>query len=122
MLNKNSKPMFFTLLIPFYFLLFVCFIGMSIGSIEWLDFTIYALLMIIAAWGLSRKNSILINIIGLLVFEGMGISLIYSTLTRTVRTGHWTLNIYIGVALILWGLAAFVCDIVKLKAKREIND
>jgi len=93
---------------------------MSAGSVEWLNFVFYALLLIIAAWGLSRKNSIMINIIGLLLFTGMGMSLIYPALAGTIHVGPWTINIYIGVILILWGVVAFVYDIVKLKSKREI--
>lgn len=113
--------MFFILLIPFYLLILISFIGISAGSVEWLTFVFYALLMIMAAWGLSRKNRIVINIIGLLLFTGMGMSLIYPALTQTVRVGPWTINIYIGVLLILWGLVAFIYDIVKSKAKREVN-
>ena len=112
--------MFYILLIPFYLLILFCFIGMSAGSVEWLNFAFYALLMIIAAWGLSRKNSIPFNIIGLLLFVGMGASLIYPALTRTVRVGPWTINIYIGIMLIFLGFVAFVYDIVKPKTKREI--
>jgi hypothetical protein len=121
MIHKINKPMFFILLIPFYLLILISFIGISAGSVEWLTFVFYALLMIMAAWGLRRKNSIVINIIGLLLFTGMGMSLIYPALTQTVRVGPWTINIYIGVLLILWGLVAFIYDIVKSKAKREVN-
>lgn len=110
----------YMLLIPLYLLILICFIGMRVGSIEWLQFAFYALLMIIAAWGLSRKNSIMINMIGLLLFIGMGMALIFPALVRTVRVGPWTINIYIGVILILWGIVPFVYDIVKLKPKRKI--
>ena len=54
MLNKNSKSMFFVLLTPLYFLFIMCLIGMSIGSIEWLDSAVIAFVIILAAWGLSR--------------------------------------------------------------------
>jgi NADH:ubiquinone oxidoreductase subunit 6 (subunit J) len=60
-----------------------------------------------------------INIIGLLLFTGMGISLIYPALTQTERVGPWTINVYLGVILILWGFVAFVFDIVKPKTKQE---
>ncbi len=117
MLEKNSKPMFYTLLIPFYFLVLVCLVGMSIGSIEWLYALASAISIIIAAWGLSRYNSLVINTIGLTIFAAMGGNLIYTTLNRTFRTGPWKFNIYIGIILILIGLIAFIYDIVKLKGK-----
>lgn len=119
MLEKNSKPVFYTLLIPLYFLVFVCLIGMSIGSIEWLDASVSAVSIIIAAWCLSRYNSLIINAIGLTIFAAMGGNLIYSTLNRTFRTGPWTFNIYIGIILILIGLITFIYDVIKLVGKRK---
>lgn len=115
MLKKHSKPMFFILLIPFYFLILSCLFGMSIGSIEWIMALEDALVLIVAAWGLSRYNSLVINIIGLIFFVIPGANLIYSSLTKTTRIGPWTLSIYLGVILILFGLIAFIYDIIKLK-------
>lgn len=63
MLKKNSKPMFYILLTPFYILIQICLIGMSAGSIEWVYVLVYSLSMIIAAWCLSRHNSLIINMI-----------------------------------------------------------
>ena len=119
MLSKNNKPMFFVLLTPLYLLLLTCLIGMSMGSIEWLDSAFTALVIILAAWGLSRENGIFIHIIGLLLFIGLGVQLIYPTLIQPEHIGPWTINIYVGVALVLWGLIAFVYDIVRLNSKRE---
>lgn len=119
MLEKNSKPMFYTLLIPFYFFILVCLIGMSIGSIEWAYASVYAISLIIAAWGLSRYNSLIINTMGLTIFAAMGGNLIYSTLNRTFRTGPWKFNIYIGIILILIGLIVFIYDIIKLMRKEK---
>ncbi|WP_312279675.1 hypothetical protein [Oscillibacter sp.] len=119
MLNKNNKSMFFILLIPLYLLFFACLIGISMGSVEWLNAILIAFVIIIAAWGLSKENSILTNIIGLLCFIGLGVYLIYPTLARTERIGPWTINIYVGATLVLWGMAAFVYDIIKLISKHK---
>lgn len=118
MLNKINKPMFFYLLIPFYFIILTCLIGMSMGSIEWKYVLINSSFIIMAAWTLSKNNSLLINMIGLTIFVTMGILLIYSTLTATTqsfRTISWRLNIFCGIELVLIGLVAITYDIVRLK-------
>lgn len=117
MLNKNNTSMFFILLTPVYLLLFVCLIGMSIGSIEWLSSSFIAIVSIFAAWALSRENHIILNIIGVLSFIGLGGSFIYPILNQTERIGPWTINIYAGVALAFLGLVAFIYDIVKIYKK-----
>lgn len=117
MLNKNSTSMFFILLTPVYLLFFICLIGMSIGSIEWLSSSFIALVSIFAAWGLSRENNIILNIVGLLSFIGLGASFIYPILNKTERIGPWTINIYAGVALTIFGLIAFIYDVVKICRK-----
>jgi hypothetical protein len=115
MLKRNNKSMFFILLAPLYLLLFICLIGMSMGSVEWLYMAFIAIIIILAAWGLSRENSIFINMIGLLFMTGLGTYFIYPTLVRTDRIGPWTISIYVGSALVLWGFIAFIYDIAKLK-------
>ena len=117
MLNKNNTSMFFILLTPVYLLVFICFIGMSIGSIEWLSSSFIALVSIFAAWGLSRENNIILNIIGLLSFIGLGVSFIYPILNQTERIGPWTINIYAGAALAIFGLVAFIYDVIKICRK-----
>lgn len=119
MLEKNSKPMFFTLLIPFYCLILFCLIGMNIGKVDWFSATVSALSMIIAAWGMSRYNSIILNIVGLILFIAIGASVIYSPFRQTIRYGPWKSCIYIGAAIILLGLIAFIFDIIYIKNKRR---
>ncbi len=113
MLKKNSKPMFFILLIPFYFLILICVFGMSVGGIDWLSALLSAMSMILAAWGLSRLNNLVINTIGLMFYAIMGGNVIYSTLTRTTRMGLWSIEVYTGIVLILFGLVPFVYNIIK---------
>jgi len=106
--------MFFILLTPLYLLIFICLIGMSMGSVEWLSATFIAFVIMVSAWGLSKKNSIFTNMIGLLCFIGLSVYLIYPTLTQTERIGPWTISIYAGATLALMGLIAFAYDIIKL--------
>ncbi len=115
MLAKNNKPMFFLLLIPFYLLLLVLLIGLTMGSIEWLRFFGLSVLILSAAWSLSRKGGLWINALGLLIFAVLGGALIYTTLEQPERLGPWTINVYFGALLILLGLVAFVYDVIKHK-------
>jgi hypothetical protein len=96
-------------------------IGISVGNIEWLYAIEYALSMIIAAWGLSRYNSLIINTIGLIFFVSIGVHSVYSPYTKTIRTGPWKLSVYFGIALILIGLFAYTYDIIKLKGKQKLK-
>ncbi len=119
MLVKNNKPMFFLLLLPFYLLVLVLLIGLSIGSIEWLRFFGPSFLIIAAAWGLSRRDCLWFNAAGLIIFAALGGALIYTTLAQTERMGPWKIDIYFGVLLILLGIGAFVYDLIKHgRAKR----
>ena len=115
MLKKNNKPMFFLLLIPFYLLLLVLLIGLTMGSIEWLRFFGLSVLILSAAWSLSRKGSLWINALGLLIFAALGGALICTTLAQPERMGPWTINVYFGALLILLGLVAFAYDLIKHK-------
>lgn len=117
MLKKNNKPLFFTLLIPFYFIILACLIGMQAGHIDWIYFSVYAISMVIAAWGLSRHNSLITNTIGLMFFVIIGAHSIYSPFTQNVHYGPWMWSIYSGIALILFGLSAFVYAFIKLKGR-----
>ncbi len=107
MLKKNSKTMFFTLLIPLFFLIMICIFGMSVGGVEWIPALEFAILVFLAAWSLSRNNSLIINLAGLMIYVLSGGYLIYFTLTRATRIGPWTFNIYTGIALIVFGVLAF---------------
>lgn len=93
--------MFYIFLTPLYLLLFVCLMGMSMGSVEWLNAAFIAFVIIIAAWGPSKENSIFINIVGLLCFISLGVYFICPALTRTECIGPWTINIYAGATLVL---------------------
>lgn len=92
---------------------------MSAGSIDWIYFTYIAIVILLAAWGLSREKSIIVNITGLLLLLGLGTSIIYPTLNRTERIGPWTINLYVGATLMLWGLIAFIYDVTKFVLKRD---
>ena len=107
MLKKNNRTMFFTLLIPLYFVILICLFGISVGGVEWILALECSLLLFLAAWSLSRNNNLIINLAGFIIYAIMGGNLIYSTLTNTNHIGPRTLNIYIGAALILFGLLAF---------------
>ena len=117
MLKKNSKAMFFTLLIPLYFLFMICIFGMNAGGIEWIPALEFAILVILAAWSLSRNNSLIINLAGFMIYALTGGYLIYSTLTRATRIGPWIFNIYIGIALIVFGVLAFAYAILRVVIK-----
>ncbi len=119
MLKKNSKTMFFTLLIPLYFLIVICIFGISAGGIEWIPALEFSLLVLLAAWSLSRDNSLILNLAGFMIYALMGGYCIYSTLTKATRIGPWTFNIYLGIALILFGLCTFACAIVRFIRKRK---
>ncbi len=112
-LVKNNKPMFFLLLLPFYLLVLVLLIGLSIGSIEWLRFFGLSFLIIAAAWGLSRKGCLWFNAAGLIIFAALGGTLIYTTLAQPMRMGPWKINIYFGALLILMGVCAFAYDLIE---------
>ncbi|ACL74791.1 hypothetical protein [Ruminiclostridium cellulolyticum] len=118
MLNKNNKKMFLIMLIPLYLLISISIFGMSIGGINWISALEYSLLFILAAWSLSRNDSLIINLAGFLIYAIIGGNSIYSTLTRTTRIGPWTFSIYTGVALILFGLLAFSYNTVRVVRKR----
>ncbi len=113
MLKKNSKAMFFTLLIPLYFEILICFFGISVGGVEWVPVLESSILFLLAAWSLSRNKFFIINLAGFLIYAVMGGRLIYSTLTNTNYIGPWTLNLYTGAALLLFGLLAFAFATVR---------
>lgn len=107
MLKKNSRTMFFIFLMPLYFLIMICIFGMSVGGVEWIPALKFAVLIFLAAWSLSRNNSLIFNLAGLMTYVLIGGYSVYSTLTRATRIGPWTFNIYIGIALIVFGVLAF---------------
>ncbi|EPR10078.1 hypothetical protein [Ruminiclostridium papyrosolvens] len=113
MLKRNNKTMFFILLIPVYFVILLCFFGISVGGVEWILALECSILFFWAAWSLSRNNNLIINLTGFMIYAIMGGKLIYSTLTNTDYIGPWTLNIYVGAALLLFGLLAFAFATVR---------
>ncbi len=119
MLKKNSKTIFYILLIPLYFLGIICIFGLSAGGIRWLPALEFALLVLLAAWCLSRNNSLAINIAGLMIYAINGGYIIYSTLTKKPRIGPWIFDIYSGIALILFGLCSFAYAIVRIIRKHN---
>ena len=123
MLKNNSKTMFYIMLIPLYFLVITCVFGICAGGIMWLPALEFALLVLLAAWCLSRNNSLAINTAGFMIYAINGGYIIYSTLTRKPRIGPWTFDIYLGIALILFGLCSFAYAIVRVirKHKRTSN-
>jgi len=119
MLKNNSKTMFFVLLIPLYFLALLCILGSSVGEIMWLPVLELALLVLLAAWCLSRTNSLAINTAGFLIYAIKGGYIIYSKLTKKPRIGPWVFDIYLGTALILFGLCSYVYAIVRVIRKHK---
>ena len=118
MLKKNNKAMFFTLLIPLYFVILLCLFGMSIGGVEWVQALEHSILFIIAAWSLSRNKNLVLNFAGFIIYAIIGGKSIYSVQTNTDYIGPRDLSIYSGAALLLFGVLALAFATVRFFKER----
>lgn len=119
MLRNSRKFMFAFLLMPTYMVIFIIYIGMQAGSIEWGRALTFIALNLASAWLLSNKKNIMLNIIGSLFFIGLGwswFSMIFNPPSNTVFPPpiiSWQLEAFVGGVFILIGLCALLYGVIK---------
>lgn len=123
MLKNNYEKLFYFLLLPFYFNIYILVIAFQAGSIEWGLWWMNIITDFAGAWLLSYKKNILCNIFGCMFFLLKGGYLFSALFIESMRTSHlWIYEVWFGGFIIVTGLIGIGYIMIKrIFTKRTIS-